>query len=104
MRFCATQPRNLLLPVDPEQPFILAVDAPGGPRIAALNAAAETFGLTVGEQVADARAKAGLLQVYPADPAADHAALRRLTLWATRYTPAVSPWGKENGADGFFSM
>lgn len=102
LRFCATQTRNLLSPVDPEQPFILSVDALGGPRIAALNAAAEAFGLAVGEQVADARAKAGILQVYPADPAADHAALRRLTLWATRYTPAVSPWGKENGADGFF--
>ena len=27
---------------------------------------------------------------------------QRLALWATRYTPAVSPWGEENGADGFF--
>ncbi len=35
-------------------------------------------------------------------PAADDAALRRLALWATRYTPTVSPWGEANGADGFF--
>lgn len=53
--------------------------------------------------MADARAKVGeALQVRPADPAADRAALRRLALWATRYTPTVSVWGEENGADGFF--
>ena len=90
-------------PVDPEQPFVLAVDASGGPRIASLNAAAERDGLMAGDQVADARAKAGgPLQVRSVDPAADHAALRRLALWATCYTPAVSVWGTENGADGLF--
>jgi len=67
-----------------------------------LNEAAEAAGLAVGESLADARAKAGMLQVRPVDPAADDAALRRLTLWATRYTPTASPWGEENGADGFF--
>ncbi len=40
------------------------------------------------------------------DAAADDAALRRLTLWATRYTPTASPWlgiwQEDNGADGFF--
>ena len=36
------------------------------------------------------------------DATADDAALRRLTLWATRYTPTASPWGEENAADGFF--
>src|SRR6185312_14310263 len=77
-------------------------DASGGPRIAALNAAAEAQGLAKGDTMADARAKAGVLQVRPVDPAADDAALRRLTLWATRYTPAVSSWGDENGTDGFF--
>ena len=52
--------------------------------------------------MADARAKAEGLQVAAHDPAAADAALRRLTLWATRYTPSVSPWGDDNGADGFF--
>lgn len=89
-------------PVDPEQPFVLAVEAAGGPRIAALNEAAEAEGLAAGDLLADARAKAGMLQVRPANPAADDAALKRLALWATRYTPNVSPWGEENGADGFF--
>src|SRR5205814_4379615 len=54
------------------------------------------------DQLADARAKARMLQVRAIDPAADATELRRLALWATRYTPAVSPWGEENGADGFF--
>jgi protein ImuB len=89
-------------PVDPDRPFVLAVVAPGGPRIAALNAAAENLGLATGDLLADARAKAEFLQVRDADPAADDAALRRLALWATRYTPTASPWGEDNGADGFF--
>jgi protein ImuB len=89
-------------PLNTDRPLVLAVDAPGGPRIAALNAAAEDCGLTTGDLIADARAKADALQVCAADPAADDAALRRLALWATRYTPAVAPWGEENGADGFF--
>jgi len=89
-------------PVDPDRPFVLAVVAPGGPRIAALNAAAEDLGLATGDLLADARAKAEFLQVRDADPAADDAALRRLALWATRYTPTASPWGEDNGADGFF--
>jgi protein ImuB len=36
------------------------------------------------------------------DREADAAALRRLALWATRYTPAVGAWKEENGADGLF--
>lgn len=89
-------------PVDPERPLVLTVEAAGGPRIAALNEAAEAEGLAVRDLLADARAKAAMLQVRPADPIADDAALKRLALWATRYTPTVSPWGEANGADGFF--
>jgi protein ImuB len=88
--------------VDPDRPFVLTVVATGGPRIAALNAAAEVLGLATGDLLADARAKAEFLQVRDADPAADDAALRRLALWATRYTPTASPWNEDNGADGFF--
>jgi protein ImuB len=89
-------------PIAPDRPFVLAVAGTGGPRIAALNEAAEAAGLSPGEPLADARAKAGFLQVRAVDTAADDAALRRLTLWATRYTPTASPWDEENGADGFF--
>src|ERR1700676_1939774 len=89
-------------PVDPDRPFVLAIAVAGGPRIAALNEAAEAAGLAVGEPLADARAKAGTLQIRAVDGAADDAALRRLGRWATRYTPTASPWGEDNGADGFF--
>jgi len=97
------QPRRASgAPVDPAQPFVLSVDAAGGPRIAALNQAAERLGLAPGQLLADARAKAGALQIRPADPAADAAALDRFALWATRYAPQASPWREDNGADGFF--
>ena len=76
--------------------------AAGGPRIAASNEAAESAGLAVGEPLADARAKAGVLQVRDIDAAADDAALRRLALWATRYTPTASLCDDASGADGFF--
>src|SRR5207245_6602709 len=108
-RFLAAQsrtPTSAPTPVDPDRPFVLMVEAAGGPRIAALNEAAAEEGLAVRDLLADARAKVTTLQVRPAEPAADDAALRRLALWATRYTPTVSPWsapwGEENGADGFF--
>jgi protein ImuB len=89
-------------PVDPDRPFVLAIAASGGLHIAALNAAAEAAGLAVGESLADARAKADMLQVREVDATADDAALRKIALWATRYTPTASPWDEENGADGFF--
>jgi protein ImuB len=89
-------------PVDPERPLVLSVDASGGPRIAALNEAAEEAGLGVTGRIADARALVTDLQIRPAAPAADDAALRRLALWATRYTPTVALWGEAEGADGLF--
>jgi protein ImuB len=106
LRALAAQTRKPTQPTDnpivPDRPFVLAVAGAGGPRIAALNEAAEAAGLTVGELLADARAKVGFLQVRGIDPAADDAALRRLTLWATRYTPTASPYDEESGTDGFF--
>ncbi|CAA9313304.1 MAG: hypothetical protein AVDCRST_MAG90-602, partial [uncultured Microvirga sp.] len=89
-------------PVDPQKPLVLSVEAAGGPRIAALNPTAEGLGLAAGQLLADARAKAGALQIRPSDPTADAAALDRLALWATRYAPQASPWRVENGGDGFF--
>ena len=89
-------------PVDPERPFILAERCLRRAAHRRPERGGRSAGLRVGDRVADARAKAGGSAGAAADPAADHAALRRLALWATRYTPAVSPWGEENGADGFF--
>ena len=111
-RFLAAQATGLSnrladKPVDPDRPFVLAVAGTGGLRVAAVNEAAQAVGLAVGEPLADARAKAGFLQARAVDATADDAALRRLALWATRYTPTASPfcretWNEDNGADGFF--
>src|SRR5580692_2264984 len=104
LRMCAAQAKSRCeKPVAPDEPFVLIVASSGGPRISALNKAAEDLGLSVGEPLADARAKAGLLQVHAADPVADDAALQKLALWATRYTPTASPlcredWNEDNGA------
>lgn len=81
---------------------MLAAEVAGGARIAALNKAAEGQGLALHDRLADARARAGFLQVRPHDAQADATALRRLALWATRYTPSVAPWGEEDGADGLY--
>ena len=103
LRFLATQAKNpSSKPVDPDRPFVLIDSGGKAPRIAGLNEAAEAAGLVLGEPLADARAKAGDMQVHAFDGATDNAALRRLALWATRYTPTASPWSAENGADGFF--
>src|SRR5215213_3884632 len=102
-RFLQAQSRKPAAePVDPARPFVLALDASGGPKVAALNDAARAEGIAAGERIADARAKARGLQMRDLDPQADAAALRRLALWATRYTPAVSAWNEDDGADGLF--
>jgi protein ImuB len=104
LRFLAAQTCNSLqrAQIDPEKPFVLVVNASGGPYLAAANEAAEASGLLIGDSLADARAKADFLQVRVADPKGDDVALRRLALWATRYTPDVAPFDEPNGADGFF--
>jgi protein ImuB len=102
-RFLAAEARRPSpTPVDPDRPFVLSVDAAGGPHIAALNRAAEAEGLLAGMTLADARARGERLQVRPADPQADDAALKALAQWATRYTPAAAPYGEGDGADGVF--
>ena len=89
--------------IAPDQPFVLTVDGSGGPRVAATNPAAEYQGCFIGQTLSDARAKVGgLLQVQMLEPERDAEALRRLTLWATRYTPAAAFWDSANGGDGFF--
>ena len=49
--------------IAPDRPFVLTLDASGGPRIAATNPAAEKIGLFAGQGLSDARAKAGGLTV-----------------------------------------
>ncbi|MBL8906705.1 MAG: DNA polymerase Y family protein [Rhizobiales bacterium] len=92
-----------VLPVDPDQPFVLSADAAGGARLTAVNGRAEALDLQIGDRLADARARAGTyVQVRDADPDADADALRRLALWGLRYTPLSSPWPEDMGGDGFF--
>jgi protein ImuB len=93
--------------VDPWQPLVLVAPGNGGTRITALNRAAATAGLKVGDLLSNARSKVLQLQVRDANPAADAAALRRLGLWALRYTPTVATCsspedGEAGGADGLY--
>ncbi|MGH7948936.1 MAG: Y-family DNA polymerase [Candidatus Binataceae bacterium] len=87
---------------DPERPLVLVAPGKGGQRIVALNRVAERCGLMAGELLSNARSKVIDLQSRDADPAADDAALRRLSQWCQRYTPLVALWSEENGADGLF--
>lgn len=80
----------------------MLADETDAPRIVALNPAAQESGLTVGETLADARARIGAVQVRIAEPAADAKALARLASWATRYTPSVALFKEHSGTDGIF--
>lgn len=81
---------------------MLVAPATGGPRVTARNRAAQKAGIAVGELLSNARSKVLDLQVRDADPAADAAALARLALWAQRYSPTVSVYDADSGADGLF--
>lgn len=81
---------------------MLVAQGAGGARISALNAAAAHAGLKQGELLSNARSKVLDLQVRDANPAADAAALEKLGLWCMRYTPTVSAWNEDSGADGLF--
>lgn len=84
-------------------PLVVAAADSGGLRLTAVDARARALGLRPGEPLARARARIGTgIAVHPADPEADAAALRRLCLWARRYTPIVAPFRAAEGADGFF--
>jgi protein ImuB len=72
-------------------PFAL-IDKQGGHglTLSALNAAARAAGLYRGQAHADACAILPALISAPAEPERDLAMLRRLALWAERYSPSVS--------------
>ena len=62
----------------------------GAVRLAALDRSALLAGLAPGLTLADARARVPELEVFDADPHADHAWLERLADGCARYTPTVS--------------
>jgi len=64
-------------------------------RITALDEMAETFGLRVGQGLAEARAICAKLDVLQADPAADKAFLDAIADWCDRYTPLVALDGED---------
>ncbi len=78
-------------PPPPEgAPFALIEKGPHGLTLHALNPAARALGLYRGQNHADACAIAPHLQSAPAEMERDIEALRRLALWAERFSPAVA--------------
>ena len=66
----------------------------------AVNPEAARFGLHRGQSHADACAIVPHLKTAPAEPEADTAALRRLALWAERYSPTVGVDELQPGLEG----
>jgi len=64
-------------------------------RITALDEMAESFGLRVGQGLAEARAICAKLDVLEADPGADRAFLDAIADWCDRYTPLVALDGED---------
>jgi protein ImuB len=68
--------------------------------LTAVDQAAATRGLTVGQRLADARALIPQLHTAAAAPDADAQDLNRLADWCHRYTPLAATDGLENGTAG----
>lgn len=68
--------------------------------LSAVNPAARALGLKRGQSHADARAMVPDLQSAPAEPDRDQAMLRRLALWAERFSPLVAVDEAQPGAEG----
>lgn len=75
---------------------VLSADGPHGPVVHDLNDAARSAGVRRGARVVDMRALCPALQVVPANPAEDAAALARLMFWARRW----GPFSATDGDDG----
>ena len=72
-------------------PLVLSSMSQNGPRITALNAAAERLGLHPGMALADARAIHPALLVEHADEEGDETALTLLALWCQCFSPLTRP-------------
>jgi protein ImuB len=95
----AGQPRT---PPPEGAPFALVGRGPHGLTLSALNAAARAKGLHLGQAHADACAMVPDLVSAPAEPEQDLAALRRLALWAERFSPFVAVDTHTPGLEGLF--
>ena len=74
----------------PAKAFALVQAERGARRLYAVNRAAATLGLFVGQKATDAAALVPELGVADAEPAADAAALTALADWCARFSPAVA--------------
>jgi protein ImuB len=74
----------------PDPPFALVERQGNALRLAAVSPEALALGLHPGLPLADARARLPTLAVFPHDPAADAALLRRLARHALEFTPMVA--------------
>ncbi len=83
-------------PVAETLPTVLSVDGPHGPVVHDLNRAARLAGVRRAARVVDMRAICPELQVHPAEPGGDAAALGRLMFWARRW----GPYSATDGDDG----
>jgi protein ImuB len=72
-------------------PFALVESGTRGLRLVALNAMAQSFGLSQGQRLADARAQVPDLLSELHEPQQDMASLLGLCRWMERYSPWVSP-------------
>ncbi|PDT15416.1 nucleotidyltransferase [Rhizobium sp. J15] len=74
-----------------EMPLVVVARSGSKRWLSAVDANAARLGLHVGMAAAKAQALVHGLRAVDADPAADHAALERLTLWAlSQYSPVVA--------------
>ena len=83
-------------PLSDDIPVALAAEGPHGPVVHDLNRAARLAGVQRGARVVDMRAICPALQVVPAEPGGDAAALARLMFWARRW----GPFSATDGDDG----
>ena len=74
-------------------PFALVEAGHRGIRLAAVNDAAQAYGIHAGDALADARAILPALVTQEAQPGADRAGLRKLALWLGRYGIARNAYG-----------
>lgn len=90
-------------PLGEGPPFALvAKEGSRGLVLHALNPAARALGLRRGQAHADAKAIAPQLQGAQANPARDSASLKRLALWAERFSPLVAVDETVAGSEGLF--
>jgi protein ImuB len=84
------------------RPLALVSGEGGRQALTAVDARAAAAGLAPGLPLAEARAQLPELDVQPADPDGDAAALKRLAAWCGRYSPwtAPDPMGGEGGGAG----